>query len=107
MSVTKTKATKHYKTDQDVKFKLSQLNVSSIQNKQNIAMSAILIGTVDDTDGEVDRVGATLNLADVLAEFTASEKGAAKEFLKAVERTVAKKVSELSGLPHDEEDVFE
>jgi len=106
MSIKKRKQTKFYPTEQDVKFKLSQLNITSIENKQCIRIHGVLKGVVGENAGEVDKAKATLSIVDILGDFSTQEKAAARAFFKACERGIGLKLTELKDETHDDSDVF-
>ena len=106
MSVTKNKQTTYNPEPQDIKYALEQLNITSIRKKQNIRLHGVLLGTFPETDGEVDKVTTNLGLQDIPDGFSTAEKTAAKNFLAACERELAKKIEDLKDETHDSSDVF-
>jgi len=106
MSVKKTKATQYHESDQEVTFKLSHLNIRNIEKKADASLHGVLKGVVGDTAGEVSTAKGNLDISDIQDSFSTYEKAAAKTFLKACERELAKKIEELKNEPHNDTDVF-
>ncbi len=106
MSVTKNQPTKYHETDQVVKFKLTWLRLDNVDDVKNIIIAGGLNGSVGNAPGTVDKKEARVNLGDIKAEFTAQEKAAAKLFLAACERVLAKRNEDLINETHDDTDVF-
>lgn len=106
MSVTKNKTTRYHDTPKDVVYKATWIRMDNLDDLKSLVVRGRLSGTVGSAEGEVDYVEGSLSLADVKAEFTAAEKGAAKTFIAAVERTMARKDEELSTETYTDTDVF-
>ena len=107
MSITKNKETAYTETATDIRYRLDKLRIDKLRNKENVVVDTVLIGSIPGTDGEVDRKTATLNFDIISANFTATEKTAAKTFFKALERETALIDAELNGETQDTSDVFE
>jgi hypothetical protein len=108
MSVTVNKDTGYHDTAQDVKFKLHRLEMRNLHDKPSISSEVTLRATVGDNGRELghERKKTVLSVDEMLAGFSSAEKGAAKTFLKAIEREAVKKIEELASEPHDDSDVF-
>lgn len=107
MSVRKTKSTEYHATDQEVVYKNQQLNLMFGETKEDFKANCSVAGRVSGTPGIVEVKHAQINYQDIIDSFSAAEKGAAKTFFKAMERTVLSKDAELSAEPYDGSDVFE
>lgn len=106
MSVLKNKETEYSQAASDVRYKLTQINMVNIDNKPSIKACCVLKGMLDGTTGEVDKKVVNVSIDEILDDFSTSEKGAAKTFLKALERLSASKDAELKDEAHEDSDVF-
>lgn len=107
MSVRKIKPTKFTQSDAEVIYKNSQLNLLFGETKEEFKANCSVAGRIAGTTGIVDTKHAQITFQDILDNFSAAEKGAAKTFFKAMERTIIAKDDELSAEPYDGSDVFE
>lgn len=106
MSVRKTKETKFSTKSEQIVFKNHQLNLLFSEAKEGFKANCALAGRIKDTEGIVETKHVQITYQDILDHFSAAEKGAAKTFFKAMERTIAAKDEELNGESHDDSDVF-
>ena len=106
MSVTKNRPTDFHTTNQDVVFRLKWLRIDSLMNLANLDVKGELTGSVAGTDGEIATHEESLTIQDIRDNLSASEKQAARAFIAAMERELAKKIAELENETHDSTDVF-
>ena len=107
MSVRKTKRTDFSPTDEEVIYRNNRYNLLFGETKQDFRATCSVAGRIAGTTGIVDIKHAQITFADIQEHFSAAEKGAAKTFFKAMERTIIAKDAELSAEPYDGSDVFE
>ncbi len=91
---------------QAVKFTLDALRLDSITKKANLKIWGLLTGRIGDATQGVAKVEQTAGLQDVLDEFSAEEKTAAKTFLSAMERVLKDKSDDLKDETYDNTDTF-
>ena len=106
MSVIKNKVTEYHPDAQDVKYKISFLKIDRLDKLQNLMVRGGLVGRVGDTDGVVEYKYVELNLQELLANTTVTERNKIKAAIAIFERELIKKDAELAGETHDDSDVF-
>jgi hypothetical protein len=106
MSVTINKLTEYHETAVDVKYKLQYVRVNNLNKLSTVYINGGLLGTVGDTEGQVDYIEPTIHVSQLVANTTPAERQIVKQAMAIFERELARANEQLEGQTHNDGDVF-